>query len=98
MILTAQWLLVNMLPCFYKQVFGVSCPVCGGQRAVALLFQGHVWDSMKMFPPLLPLAITLLLVCLWKLTGLVGKKAILIALVVDAVMLLFNMVYQNLAK
>ena len=93
--LTAQWLLANMLPCFYKQVFGVSCPVCGGQRAVALLFQGHVWDSMKMFPPLLPLAITLLIVCLWRLFGTPSKKAVMIALIIDAVMLLFNMVYQN---
>ena len=93
--LTAQWLLANMLPCFYKQVFGVSCPVCGGQRAVALLFQGYVWDSMKMFPPLLPLAITLLIVCLWRLFGTPSKKAVMIALIIDAVMLLFNMVYQN---
>ena len=50
---------------------------------------------MKMFPPLLPLAITLLMVCLWRLFGTPGKKAVVIALIIDAVMLIFNMVYQN---
>ena len=60
-----------------------------------LLCEDRFWDSMMMFPPLLPLAITLLLVCLWKLSGIPGKKAVMIALVIDAVMLIFNMVYQN---
>ena len=93
-----QWVSTHLLPCFYKQVFGFSCPLCGCQRSVILLCQGQFWDSMKMFPPLLPLAITLLMVCLWKFTGLLGKKAVLVALVVDAIMLLFNMVYQNLVN
>ena len=90
-----HWASTHLLPCFYKQVFGISCPLCGSQRSVILLCEGQFWDSMKMFPPLLPLAITLLMVCLWKFTGLLGKKAVWIALVVDAIMLLFNMVYQN---
>ncbi len=85
----------HLLPCFYKQVFGISCPLCGGQRAVILLFEGQFWESMKMFPPLLPLAVTLLMVCLWRFWRLLSKKAILIALIMDGMMLLFNMVYQN---
>lgn len=93
-----QWASKHLLPCFYKQMFGISCPLCGGQRSVILLCEGQFWESMRIFPPLLPLAVTLLLVYLWKFSGLVGKKAILIALVMDAIMLLFNMVYQNMAN
>ena len=93
-----HWTSTHLLPCFYKQAFGFSCPLCGGQRSVILLCEGQFWDSMKMFPPLLPLAITLLLVCLWKFSGIVGKKTILAALVVDAIVLLFNMVYQNVVN
>ena len=96
LMVTVQWISKHLLPCFYKQVFGVSCPLCGGQRSVILLCEGRFWESMRMFPPLLPLAITLLMVCFWKFTGLLSKKAILIALVVDAILLLFNMVYQNM--
>jgi hypothetical protein len=86
-----------MFPCFYKQVFGVSCPLCGCQRAIVLLSQGAWVESIKMFPPLFPLAITLLLVLAvrWRKPG-AGKKVIRGALVVDAVFLVFNMVYQNI--
>lgn len=91
-----RWASSHLLPCFYKQVFGISCPLCGGQRSVILLLEGQFWESMKMFPPLLPLAVTLLMVCLWWFCGFFGKKAIHVALIIDAIMLLFNMVYQNM--
>ena len=93
---TALWLANHMLPCFYKQALGFACPLCGSQRAVVLLCQGQVWESAKMFPPLFPLAITLLLLALKPLTAVVSKKVIHVALIVDAVVLAFNMVYQNL--
>ena len=48
-----------------------------------------------MFPPLFPLAITLLLLALKPLTVVVSKKVIHVALIVDAVFLAFNMVYKN---
>lgn len=90
-----RWASSHLLPCFYKQVFGISCPLCGGQRSVILLLEGQFWESMKMFPPLLPLAVTLLMVFLWRFWGLLGKKAIHVV-IIDAIMLLFNMVYQNM--
>ncbi len=93
-----QWASEHLLPCFYKQVFGISCPLCGCQRSVILLCEGRFWDSMKMFPPLLPLTITLLMVCIRKLFGLFGKKAIVMALAVDAALLIFNMVLQNMVN
>lgn len=87
----------SMFPCFYKQVFGISCPLCGCQRAIVLLSKGAWVESIKMFPPLFPLAFTLLLVLAirWR-KPLVGKKVIRGVLIVDAVFLLFNMVYQNI--
>ena len=93
---TVHWLSNHLLPCFYKQVFGFSCPLCGSQRAVVLLCQGQIWESMKMFPPLLPLTITLMLLMLKPLTSIVSKRVMHVALIVDAVLLAFNMVYQNL--
>ena len=93
-----EWASTHLLPCFYKQVFGFSCPLCGCQRSVMLLCEGRFWDSMKMFPPLLPLAITLLLVCLRRFSGSPGKKVVMIALIIDAIVLIFNMVYQNVVN
>lgn len=91
--------LVYMLPCFYKQVFGISCPLCGGQRSVLLLLEGRFWESMKMFPPLMPLMITLVLVLAlsWRKSRL-GSLLIRGALVVDAAFLLFNLLYQNIVN
>lgn len=46
---------MQLLPCAWKQLLGISCPFCGFQRAVLLLRKGEVWASIMMFPPLLPL-------------------------------------------
>ena len=43
---------ISLLPCVSKQLFGISCPLCGFQRAVVLLCNGQVWDSIRQFPPL----------------------------------------------
>lgn len=54
------------MPCAYKQLFGIDCPFCGGQRAVGLLLEGRVAESLRMFPALLPLAITPFFIGHWK--------------------------------
>ncbi|WP_333809570.1 DUF2752 domain-containing protein [Flavobacterium sp.] len=40
----------HMLPCMNKQLFGVECPGCGTQRAIAFLLEGEFWEAFKMFP------------------------------------------------
>ena len=44
-----------MLPCSWKEHLGVECPGCGAQRSFLELTQGHIWDSILLFPALLPL-------------------------------------------
>ena len=41
-----------MLPCAYKQLFGIDCPICGSQRALLLLLKGDFVGSWVMYPPL----------------------------------------------
>ncbi len=50
-----------MLPCAYKQIFGIDCPACGAQRATYLLFEGNFKESFFMFPPLILCLILILL-------------------------------------
>lgn len=92
----AHWLSAHLLPCFYKQALGFSCPLCGSQRAVVLLCQGKLLESLLMFPPLIPLAATLMLVLVKLFVLGIGNRVIHVALIVDAIMLAFNMVYQNM--
>ncbi len=43
------------IPCWFKKYLGIECPWCGSQRALRLLLQGEFWESIKMFPALIPL-------------------------------------------
>lgn len=71
--------------------------MCGGQRAIILLFQGEVWESVKMFPPLFPLVFSLLWYALAKMTKNPTLSAPLTKLLVtNAVILIANCVYQNI--
>ena len=41
--------------CFYKKYLGIECPWCGFQRALKLLLEGNLVESVAMFPALIPL-------------------------------------------
>ena len=44
-----------MIDCSWKESFGVECPSCGAQRSFMALMQGHLTESILLFPALLPL-------------------------------------------
>lgn len=43
-----------MIRCSWKESFGVECPACGAQRSFLELIHGHIWESIVLFPALLP--------------------------------------------
>ena len=51
-----------MLPCISKQVLGVECFGCGGQRSVHLLFHGEFIEAFKMYPAIYPLSMLALVI------------------------------------
>ncbi len=51
-----------LLPCLNKQLFGLECYGCGGQRAMILLLDGNFGGAFKMFPAIYPLVILLFFV------------------------------------
>jgi hypothetical protein len=53
---------MELLPCLYKSLFDFDCPICGFQRSFLLLFNGKFVESFKMYAPLLP---SLLLIVLF---------------------------------
>ncbi len=54
----------HMLPCMNKQLFGVECPGCGTQRAIAFLLEGEFWEAFKMFPAIYTLVVFFILLAL----------------------------------
>lgn len=47
-----SWLQKHMMPCAFKMLFGIDCPICGFQRSLLALLQGNFIDSFKTYPPL----------------------------------------------
>jgi hypothetical protein len=45
---------IPLLPCAYRDLLGIDCPLCGFQRSLLLLLQGDWLKSFLMYPPLLP--------------------------------------------
>ncbi|WP_421920373.1 DUF2752 domain-containing protein [Marinifilum sp.] len=54
-----NWLEQIQFQCTFKKYFGISCPGCGFQSALVELLRGNIWESVKIYPALLPILITL---------------------------------------
>lgn len=52
-----HWLESHQMPCFYKKYLGLDCPGCGMQRAFIELLKGNVWESIIIFPALIPMIV-----------------------------------------
>lgn len=50
-----DWLESSQGSCVWVSTVGVECPGCGIQRAFILLLKGHIWESIVMYPALIPL-------------------------------------------
>ena len=48
-----------LLPCLNKQLFGIDCYGCGGQRSVLLLLKGDFHGAFMIFPAIYPILILL---------------------------------------
>jgi hypothetical protein len=49
-----QWLESHQQSCFYKKYFGIECPGCGMQRSFIELLKGNIWESLILYPALIP--------------------------------------------
>ena len=50
--------------CFYKKYFGIECPGCGMQRSFIELLKGNIFESIKLYPALLPIIFTFIFLIL----------------------------------
>jgi len=49
-----KWLEAHQLPCLNKSFLGIDCPGCGMQTAIIELLKGHILESIKIYPALIP--------------------------------------------
>ncbi|HOW24913.1 MAG TPA: DUF2752 domain-containing protein [Bacteroidales bacterium] len=45
----------------YQKVLGVRCPACGLQRSLIELMKGDIVESLRIYPPLIPVLFLFLL-------------------------------------
>ena len=55
-----QWFEKLQLPCTFKKYMGICCPGCGFQSSFIELLRGNILESIKIYPALLPILITIL--------------------------------------
>ena len=78
-----DWWESHLLPCAYKQLMGVSCPLCGTQRALVSLLN----------PPIVIWMVTLLVLLLG--FPYLQKRHYKIIIAINLLALFCNAVYQN---
>lgn len=92
-----QWLQEHMFPCFYKQTFGISCPMCGFQRSLIELLKGNFMESFLQFPALLPLLLTSFIFIVLKLLKSPKAKVIVqVILLFDLTVMIITCLYKNI--
>jgi hypothetical protein len=52
------WLESHQLSCSIQKQFGINCPGCGFQSALIELLKGNIWESVLIYPALLPIIAT----------------------------------------
>lgn len=66
-----------LLPCAYKSLLGIDCPICGFQRSLLLLIKGEFFNSFKMYAPLLPVLFLIMISILYFLNNKIIKRSFL---------------------
>jgi len=59
-----DWLEQNQKPCLFKKHIGIDCPGCGMQTSFIELLKGNFIESIKAYPPLIPIIILFILLLL----------------------------------
>ena len=90
-----NWLEHHLLPCPIKHFFGIECPGCGMQRAIIELLKGNLWDSIRLYPPLIPLIILfILLIINLKVNSIAWQKTLKYWFIVNAIIILTNYIFK----
>jgi len=84
-----------MIPCSWKETFGLECLTCGAQSSFGDLIHGDFMHSLSHFPALIPLLVVVLIVPLhlffkWKR----GAKLIVFFFSLSAFLILGNYIIK----
>jgi hypothetical protein len=92
-----EWLQTHMQSCFYKKYFGMECPGCGMQRALIELLKGNIWDSITLYPALLPtifMVVYLILHIIFSFKN--GAAVVKYSFIINVILILANYIAKQI--
>ena len=90
-----DWLEHHLLPCPTKFFFGVECPGCGMQRAIIELLRGNLVESIKLYPPLIPIMLMLVVLIInLKVNSAVWQKVLKYFFIANVAIILINYIFK----
>ena len=90
-----DWLEHHLLPCPTKYFFGVECPGCGMQRAIIELLRGNLIESIKLYPPLIPMLLMLVVLIInLKVNSAVWQKVLKYFFIANVSIILINYIFK----
>ena len=90
-----EWLEHHLLHCPTKHFLGIECPGCGMQRSIIELLRGNFWESIKLYPPLIPMIILLvLLVINLKVNSIALQKVLKYFFIAEVIIIFVNYIFK----
>jgi hypothetical protein len=90
-----HWLENHMQSCIYKENLGIECLGCGFQRSLIALLKGNIWESILLYPGLIPMILLFILLILHLVfhfkNGAIWLKYLFFA---DAAIILINYIFH----
>ncbi len=94
-----NWLESHSRACTFRKLFGFDCPGCGFQRAFVELLKGNVYESILIYPPLLPILVLIALFfshLIFKINN--GAKILKYSFVVTVAIIFLNYLYKLISQ
>jgi len=99
MYLFIHWLENHQLTCPYKKYFGIECAGCGLQTSFIELLKGNIYESIKIYPPLLPIILMFMFLVLHlKFNFKHGAIILKIIFIFTCLLILINYIYKLINK
>lgn len=90
-----DWLEHHLLPCPTKYFFGIECPGCGMQRSILELLRGNFVESIKLYPPLIPITLLLVLLIInLKVNSPILQKVLKYFFIANVAIILVNYIFK----
>ena len=90
-----QWFEQHLGTCYFHSFFGIQCPGCGFQRALLELLRGNFFESLKLYPALIPILFMIMFLILHlKFKFKNGALILKVIFIFTSIIIIANYIYK----